>query len=1127
MTYSINIKRALLTSVLSLLLCVAMLIGSTFAWFTDSVTSGKNRIAAGNLDVELSYKTGGMTDWRNVESLGSEEVDPFFRNIAGDKIAWEPGVVGVTSFKVENVGTLAFKYALALLAVKYNQMDGRDLRDVIKFAVIDGEPSADFTAEESQKLDYSAFPDFTKRSALLANDGVSDSGRDQEIFTVVAYWKPNDAKTDNLYNVSNGKIATELDGAPSTPNQLYLDMDIRLNAWQDTVESDSFDNQYDATAEALDKFPDGCYTVTEHAGWAELDIYTGRSTADIHISYTGYAPDNTDDRMAAWVTNGSGTVMPAAANGNTHLIFFKAEDSGSFTLTQEGYVLPMLTLKDDGTLAQSRTVYSAAARNAVNIPSAHVDLSAAETVSDEAGMLNVIDALNQSGGERVVKLGGNIDATKEWTLRKGTLTILGEGYSIINYAEGKNFYITGMARLNLGADGYSGGLVLCAGEERALAVMSVGGSAEVNICEGAVIDRTYAGNTAMAGAQSGGIHIAENATVNLLGGAIRNCSSGAAGGGVGMLGSSKFNMYSGEIANCTGAYGGAVGMSVNTIGDAGALSAVFTMYGGTIRDCVSTGALMSYGWDSFLTGGGAVCMPGLTNRHQAKFVMNGGLITGCSVEAGEDSANKEICGGAVYARGATVELNAGEISGNRVAGSKATGGGVALVKGGNNTATLSIADGFRLYNNFASAGGDDIAVSDAKMVKQLGSVDTSCQLACGHAIDGFYSDQNGVRWTEKGQEGYSEGYYVKATASTKYFKAAHGEVPEAECIIQFTDRDTGEVYGEFTIPHGEAIQFPSVTPVRQGYIFTGWVDEYGRPARPTVTKSITYYADFWGLEGVGTPGRLLDLYNGSDNNTAISAGGAKTVTWFLESSHLATQLHASTPIAQNTKITMAYYPDADDRSVVDYYYVIVPSDTTSISLCDFLIMGGSEHFVPQIENGNTVWYPIYQLSFVFPEAQRAGKVWLSDTANDTVNGSAVDIAFTGNSVSTPSGELTVSDNTVTVSGLTGFAADQSDSRHNRVQDLTDRKAVLAVEAVDAQGRTVAIPSKTVVTVCDKQAKVTSGIAALEITDNGDYTITAEELPQDAVGIRVHLCYVDNNIIQKPMANVIRSVTINS
>ena len=53
MSQSKHIRKALLASVLSVLLCAAVLVGSTFAWFTDSATSGNNKIVAGNLDVEL------------------------------------------------------------------------------------------------------------------------------------------------------------------------------------------------------------------------------------------------------------------------------------------------------------------------------------------------------------------------------------------------------------------------------------------------------------------------------------------------------------------------------------------------------------------------------------------------------------------------------------------------------------------------------------------------------------------------------------------------------------------------------------------------------------------------------------------------------------------------------------------------------------------------------------------------------------------------------------------------------------------------------------------------------------------------------------------------------------------
>ena len=59
-------RRALFMSIISLLLCCSMLVGTTFAWFTDEVVSGKNVIAAGNLDVELYYQVEGQTDWTKV-----------------------------------------------------------------------------------------------------------------------------------------------------------------------------------------------------------------------------------------------------------------------------------------------------------------------------------------------------------------------------------------------------------------------------------------------------------------------------------------------------------------------------------------------------------------------------------------------------------------------------------------------------------------------------------------------------------------------------------------------------------------------------------------------------------------------------------------------------------------------------------------------------------------------------------------------------------------------------------------------------------------------------------------------------------------------------------------------------
>ena len=73
-------KSALLMSFTSLLLCFAMLIGSTFAWFTDSATVSVNTIKSGNLDVKLEYLNGDT--WTEV----SNETKLFKENAL-----WEPG----------------------------------------------------------------------------------------------------------------------------------------------------------------------------------------------------------------------------------------------------------------------------------------------------------------------------------------------------------------------------------------------------------------------------------------------------------------------------------------------------------------------------------------------------------------------------------------------------------------------------------------------------------------------------------------------------------------------------------------------------------------------------------------------------------------------------------------------------------------------------------------------------------------------------------------------------------------------------------------------------------------------------------------------------------------------------
>ena len=107
MTKRRSTKHALMTSALSLFLCFAMLLGTTFAWFTDSVSSANNIITSGNLDIELYYQNDEVKDdWAELDA----DTNVFKKNTF-----WEPGHTEVVYLKIKNAGTLALKRKYSFL----------------------------------------------------------------------------------------------------------------------------------------------------------------------------------------------------------------------------------------------------------------------------------------------------------------------------------------------------------------------------------------------------------------------------------------------------------------------------------------------------------------------------------------------------------------------------------------------------------------------------------------------------------------------------------------------------------------------------------------------------------------------------------------------------------------------------------------------------------------------------------------------------------------------------------------------------------------------------------------------------------------------------------------------------
>ena len=166
-------RNALFTSIISLLLCVSMLVGTTFAWFTDSVASGVNTIAAGNLDVELYHgKDANPVDKVDQSTL-------LFTDVGGNVIdQWEPGVVAFTNLKVANVGTLALKYQLSVNSTEVNYVTTAEgaqlsLADALKVAVVDGGVNGGNRAgviAAGETAGWQGLQSFTKSDVLEGNE---------------------------------------------------------------------------------------------------------------------------------------------------------------------------------------------------------------------------------------------------------------------------------------------------------------------------------------------------------------------------------------------------------------------------------------------------------------------------------------------------------------------------------------------------------------------------------------------------------------------------------------------------------------------------------------------------------------------------------------------------------------------------------------------------------------------------------------------------------------------------------------------------------------------------------------------------------------------------------------------
>ena len=258
MTNRKSTKRALLGSIMAMVLCLAMLVGATFAWFTDTASTGVNKIQAGNLDVALEMKDGAG-QWVPAEGKTLD----FVKAAAGEQVLWEPGCTyELPQLRVVNKGNLALKYKIQITGI---QGDAK-LNEVIDWTIND--------------------------AAIDLTEGHLTAGQQGDAFTIKGHMQ--ETAGNDYQNLT-------IDG-----------IGINVVATQDTVESDSSNNQYDANAE---------YPITVTTG-DELQAIVNNATAPVNVVLMNSITTNNfvipEDKDVTLDLNGR-----TVANAESHTILNK------------------------------------------------------------------------------------------------------------------------------------------------------------------------------------------------------------------------------------------------------------------------------------------------------------------------------------------------------------------------------------------------------------------------------------------------------------------------------------------------------------------------------------------------------------------------------------------------------------------------------------------------------------------------------------------------------------------------------------------------------------------------------------------------------------------------------------
>lgn len=343
-----QIRKALLISALSTVMCLTMLLGTTFAWFTDTASTSVNTVSAGDLKLEMEYAYDATESntgtWNSIKNI--TETTQLLKDVSStNEYRWEPGLAKYVQLKVKNDGNLSLKYKLGLVIEE--ETAGRNtanetfkLSNCLQAAILDGAQNFTTSGEaikaakgqdilvKAKKLSEGCItggelypemknPEAAATSAENATSntdgaaGNADSRPSEKIITIVVY-----------YPESATEATSALD-KESVPN---ISIGVRAFAGQLADESDSNGKNYDADAFNESQFLDaieqgGTVTVDESFAFsAERTNASDRCTISkettLKLNSTLTVPGSLEDsnNWAALYIN-SNLTIDASENG--------------------------------------------------------------------------------------------------------------------------------------------------------------------------------------------------------------------------------------------------------------------------------------------------------------------------------------------------------------------------------------------------------------------------------------------------------------------------------------------------------------------------------------------------------------------------------------------------------------------------------------------------------------------------------------------------------------------------------------------------------------------------------------------------------------------------------------------